>query len=59
MQNHSSSGEFSVALTLIGLGFARLVDWLVSNESVLASISYIVAIIAGLLTIYFKLKRKE
>lgn len=58
MQNHGTS-EFSLAMTAIALGFGKIMEWLVTAEPVLAAISYIVAIVAGLITIYYKIKRRE
>lgn len=57
VQNHVTS-EIGLALTTIALGFGKIVELLVKNENVLASLSYIVAIVAGVLTIYYKIKRK-
>lgn len=57
MQNHGTS-EFSLATTAIALGFGKIMEVLVEAEPVLAAVSYIVAIVAGLITIYYKLKRK-
>jgi hypothetical protein len=56
MQNHTS--EFTLATTAIALGFGKIMELLVVAEPVLAALSYIVAIIAGLITIYYKLKRR-
>jgi hypothetical protein len=57
MQNHATA-EVASATTLIALGFAKFMEVLIKAEPLLASISYIVAIIAGLMTIYFKCKKK-
>jgi hypothetical protein len=57
MQNHGTS-ELSLAFTAIAIGFGKIVELLIKAEPVLASLSYIVAMIAGLVTVYYKLKRK-
>jgi hypothetical protein len=57
MQGHSTS-EFSLGVTAIAVGFGGLIKLLITAEPLLASLSYLIAIIAGLLTIYYKLKRK-
>lgn len=54
--NHPS--EFSLALTALAVGFGGLMKVLVAAEPVLASLSYLVAMIAGVVTIYYKFKRK-
>lgn len=58
MQNHVTT-EMSSATALIALGFGKLMELLVNAEPVLASISYIVAIVAGLVTVYSKFKGKK
>ena len=57
MQSHGTS-ELTWATTAIALGFGRIVELLVKAEPALAAISYIVAIIAGVVTVYYKFKRK-
>lgn len=57
MQNHGTS-EFALASTTIALGFGKLMELFVIAEPILAAISYLVAIIAGLVTVYYKIKRK-
>lgn len=52
------ASELALATTLIVLGFERLMELLVKAEPLLASLSYIVAIAAGLITIYYKFKKK-
>jgi DMSO reductase anchor subunit len=54
--NHAS--EFSLAMTAIAVGVGGLMKVLVAAEPVLASLSYLVAMIAGIVTIYYKFKRK-
>lgn len=56
--SHTTS-EVGMATALIALGFEKLMEILVRAEPILASVSYIVAIVAGLVTIYFKLKKKS
>jgi hypothetical protein len=58
MQDHPSS-ELSLATTAVALGFGKLMEVLVKAAPELAAISYIVAISAGLITIYFKIKNKN
>jgi DMSO reductase anchor subunit len=58
MQNHGPS-EFSLAMTAIAVGFGGLMKVLVEAEPILASLSYLVAIIAGLVTMYYKFKKKS
>lgn len=55
--SHTTS-EVGMATALIALGFEKLMEILVKAEPVLASVSYIVAIVAGLITIYYKFKKK-
>lgn len=57
MQTHSTS-EFTLATTTIALGMGNLMKVLVEAEPVLASLSYLVAMVAGVITIYYKFKRK-
>lgn len=57
VQNHTTS-EFGLATTAIALGFGKLMELLVEAEPALAALSYIVAIVAGIITIYYKFKRK-
>lgn len=54
--NHPS--EFSLAMTAIAVGFGGLMKVLVEAEPVLASLSYLVAIVAGFVTMYYKFKKK-
>jgi len=58
MHNHSTS-ELSLATATIALGFGKLMEILINAEPLLAALSYIVAIIAGLVTIYSKIKNKK
>jgi len=58
MQNHTST-EISLASTAIALGFGKLMEFIVQAEPVLAAISYLVAAIAGIITIYYKIKNKN
>lgn len=55
MQNHTST-EYTLATTSIAIGFGKLMELLVQAEPALASISYVVAIVAGVITIYYKLR---
>lgn len=57
MQPHSPS-EFSLAMTAIAVGLGGLMKVLVEAEPILASLSYLVAMIAGIVTVYYKFKRK-
>ena len=57
MQTHSTS-EISLAMISLSIGVGKIMELLVKAEPILASLSYIVAIIAGLITIYYKFKRK-
>lgn len=59
MQNHGGTSEFSLAVTSIALGFGKVMELLINAEPILSSLSYIVAIAAGLVTLYYKLKRKS
>lgn len=52
------TSETSLAITAISLAFGKLVEFLVQAEHVLAAASYVVAIVAGVVTIYYKIKRK-
>lgn len=54
----TSHAEVSMASAVIALGLGKLMEVLVAAEPVLASLSYIVAIIAGIVTIYYKFKKK-
>lgn len=54
----SHPSEFSLAMTAIAVGFGGLIKILVQAEPLLASLSYIVAMVAGIVTIYYKFKRK-
>lgn len=55
---HGNS-EVSLAVTAIAAGFGKLMEFLVHAESVLGALSYIVAIAAGSVTLYFKLKNRK
>lgn len=57
MQTHGTS-ELTLATTAIALGFGKIMELLVEAEPALAAMSYIIAMIAGLVTIYYKVKRK-
>lgn len=54
----AGTSETSLAITAIGLAFGKLVEFLVQAEHALAAASYVVAIAAGLVTVYYKIKRK-
>jgi len=54
----SSHGETGLAVTAIMLAFGKLVEWLVQAEHALAAASYVVAIVAGIVTVYYKIKKK-
>ena len=63
MQQNPITAEITLAATAIGLGIAKLMEvlhhagtWLVNEESTLASISYIAATLAAVITIYYKIK---
>jgi len=58
MSHTPLTSDLSLALTAIALGFGKLMELLVEAEPALAALSYIVAIVAGLVTIYYKFKRK-
>lgn len=57
MQSHGTS-ELTLATTAIAIGFGKIMEVLVAAEPLLADLSYIVAMLAGLVTIYYKIKRK-
>lgn len=57
MQSHATS-EFTLATTSIAIGTGHLMNVWVAAEPILADISYLVAIVAGAMTMYSKLKRK-
>lgn len=54
----SHPSEFSLAVTAIAVGWGGLMKLLIEAEPILASLSYLIAMIAGLVTIYYKFKRK-
>lgn len=58
MVSHPGS-ETALAVTSISLGIGKLMEFLTVAEPVLASLSYLVAMVAGAITIYFKFKRKQ
>lgn len=58
MQAPPHTSELALATTLIALGAEKLMELLIKAEPVLASLSYVVAIVAGLITIYYKFKKK-
>jgi hypothetical protein len=58
MQSTPATSEISLAITAIGLGAARLMEWLTHAEPALAAISYIAAALAAIITIYYKIKNK-
>jgi hypothetical protein len=57
MQNHTS--EFSLATLTVAMGVGKFMELLVKAEPMLASLSYIIAMVAGITTIYYKIKRKQ
>jgi hypothetical protein len=57
MQPHFH-GDVALASVPVFLGLAKLAEFLLKNQPILASLSYIVAIIAGVVTIYFKFRNK-
>lgn len=54
----SNPSETTMAVTAIGVCFGKIVELLVQAEHALAAMSYVVAIVAGLVTVYYKIKRK-
>lgn len=58
MQINHISSEFGAATTAIAVGFGGLMKLLISAEPVLAALSYVVAVLVGIVTIYYKIKRK-
>jgi hypothetical protein len=57
IQNHAM-GEIALAGTCIAMGVSKIFELFVKAEPALASLSYIVAIVAGSITIYYKIKKK-
>lgn len=57
MQNHTS--EAGLATLALAIGVGKFMELLVKAEPMLASLSYIVAMVAGIVTIYYKIKRKQ
>ena len=51
-----SPGELSLAITSLSMGIGKLMDMLTTSEPALAALSYLVAIVAGVVTIYYKIK---
>lgn len=56
MQSHQT--DITLASIPVALGFAKLMEILIKAQPFLADASYIVAIVAGIITIYFKFKNK-
>lgn len=57
VQSHGNS-EFTLASTAIALGCGKIVDFFTHSQPLIENISYMVAAAAGLITIYYKFKRK-
>ena len=55
---HTANSELSMAVTAIALGFGKIMELLTMAEPTLAAISYIVAVVAGIVTIYYKIKNR-
>ena len=56
MQAHHT--DITLASIPVAIGLAKLMEILIKAQPILADISYIVAVVAGLVTIYFKFKNK-
>jgi len=56
MQPHQT--DIAMASIPVAIGFAKLMEILIKAQPLLADASYIVAVIAGLVTIYSKFKNK-
>ena len=59
MQNPPPNHEVASAWMLIALGLGKFMELLIKSQPLLASLSYLVAIVVGLTTIYFKFKHKD
>lgn len=56
MQTHQT--DITLASVPIAIGFAKLIEYLTQAQPILAGASYIVAILAGIITIYYKIRNK-
>lgn len=56
---HTSNADVPLATMGIGIAVAKILEELVQATPVLSALSYVVAIVAGLITIYLKLKKKS
>ena len=55
---HPSNTDVTLATMGIGLAFGKVLEELVNVTPALAAMSYLVAIVAGVITIYFKFKNR-
>lgn len=51
--------EVGLATFAVSLGAAKIIDEIIKAGPLFASLSYIVAVAVGLLTIYLKLRNKD
>lgn len=56
MQSHQT--DVTLASVPIAIAFAKLMEYLIKAQPLLSDISYLVAAIAGIVTIYYKIKNK-